>query len=72
MKTKLEIQFLNTNTLTEDIEKMVKEDIKGKKVKLTQITNLNIYFKPETNEVFYVADMKNGDILTSDALKVRE
>lgn len=72
MKTKLEIQFLNTNTLTEDIEKMVKEDIKGKKLKLTQITNLNIYFKPETSEVFYVADLKNGDMLTSDALKISE
>ena len=43
MKIKLQVQFHNKNVETTSIEKLVKEDVKSKGVKMTTIDTLEVY-----------------------------
>ena len=63
MKLKLQVQFNNKNVEATDIEKLVKEDVKSKGVKMTTIDTLEVYYKPEDNSVYYVATTKTGEVV---------
>ncbi len=63
MKLKLQVQFNNTNVDATDIEKAVKEDIKAAGVKINTIDTLEVYFKPENAEIYYVATTKTGEVV---------
>lgn len=66
MKLKLQIQFNNKNVEATDVEKLVKEDVKSKGVKMTTIDTLEVYYKPEDNSVYYVATTKTGEVVGND------
>ena len=60
MKTVFEIQHADLNIKSTNSEKFVKEDLKGKAIKTTEVETLNIYYVPATQSVFYVAVKKDG------------
>ena len=66
MKIKLQVQFHNKNVKTTSIEKLVKEDVKSKGVKMTTIDTLEVYYKPEDSSVYYVATTKTGEVVGND------
>ena len=66
MKIKLQVQFHNKNVETTSIEKLVKEDVKSKGVKMTTIDTLEVYYKPEDSSVYYVATTKAGEVVGND------
>ena len=66
MKIKLQVQFHNKNVDTTSIEKLVKEDVKSKGVKMTTIDTLEVYYKPEDSSVYYVATTKTGEVVGND------
>ncbi|MBS7007418.1 DUF6465 family protein [Anaerostipes sp.] len=71
MKIKTEVQFQGHNVSVADVEKMVKEDIKSKGIKLNSLSSLEIYYQPENRSVFYVAAAKDGSVIDNeDALTV--
>lgn len=71
MKIKTEVQFQGHNVSITDVEKMVKEDIKSKGIKLNSLSSLEIYYQPENRSIFYVAAAKDGSIIDNeDALTV--
>ena len=63
VKLKLQVQFNNKNVEALDIEKLAKEDLKSKGVKMTTIDTLEVYFKPEDSSVYYVATTKKGEVI---------
>lgn len=62
MKTKIEVQFMNKDVNVTDIEKLVKEDIKEKGIKLNTLETLEVYYKPEDSAVYYVATTKDKKV----------
>ncbi|WP_028044196.1 DUF6465 family protein [Candidatus Stoquefichus massiliensis] len=66
MKLKLQVQFNNKNVETTNIEKLVKEDVKSKGVKMTTVDTLEVYYKPEDSSVYYVATTKTGEVVGND------
>lgn len=66
MKIKLQVQFHNKNVETTSVEKLVKEDVKSKGVKMTTIDTLEVYYKPEDSSVYYVATTKTGEVVGND------
>ena len=66
MKIKLQVQFHNKNVETTSIEKLVKEDVKSKGVKMTTIDTLEVYYKPEDSSVYYVATTTTGEVVGND------
>ena len=62
MKTKIEVQFMNKDVNVTDIEKLVKEDIKEKGIKLNTLETLEVYNKPEDSAVYYVATTKDKKV----------
>lgn len=69
--SKVEIQLNNKNTDTKDVEKLVKGELKANNIKLNSLADLQIYYKPESNDVFYKATSKDGKIyINNDALKL--
>ena len=66
MKIKLQVQFHNKNVETTSIEKLVKEAVKSKGVKMTTIDTLEVYYKPEDSSVYYVATTKTGEVVGND------
>jgi hypothetical protein len=66
VKIKLQVQFHNKNVETTSIEKLVKEDVKSKGVKMTTIDTLDVYYKPEDSSVYYVATTKTGEVVGND------
>ena len=66
MEIKLQVQFHNKNVETTSIEKLVKEDVKSKGVKMTTIDTLEVYYKPEDSSVYYVATTKTGEVVGND------
>ena len=66
MKIKLQVQFHNKNVETTSIEKLVKEEVKSKGVKMTTIDTLEVYYKPEDSSVYYVATTKTGEVVGND------
>ena len=70
MKVKMEVQYNNKNTVTSDIEKQVKEDLKAQGIKMNAIKTLDIYFQPASTTVYYLATLTDGSEVKSDALIV--
>ena len=66
MKTKLQVQYNNKNVETTDIEKLAKEDMKVKGVKMNTIDTLEVYYKPETLAIYYVATLKDGSVINNE------
>lgn len=60
MKTIIEIQHKELNVKDTNMDKFVKEDLKSKGVKATEVETLNIYYIPDTANVCYVAVKKDG------------
>lgn len=58
MKLKLQVQFNNKNVEATDIEKLVKEDVKSKGVKMTTIDTLEVYYKPEDRSIIMLQQQK--------------
>lgn len=63
MKATMEVQFLGTNVLVTDLEKLVKEELKVAKVKMTQINTLEMFYKPTESVVYYLATMKDETVV---------
>ncbi len=59
MKTMIEIQYQEKDIKDCDLDKYVKETLKGQGIKTTEVETLNIYYLPETAKVFYVAIKKD-------------
>lgn len=66
MKSIFEVQYRGKNANTSEIEKMVKEDVKAKGVKISTIDTLNIYYTPETSSVYYVLTTKDGESINNE------
>lgn len=66
MKSIFEVQCKGKNVNTAEIEKMVKEDVKAKGVKISSIDTLNMYYTPETFSVYYVVTTKDGESINND------
>lgn len=66
MKTKLQVQFNNTNVEAVSIEKLAKEDIKAQGVKMNTIDTLDVYYKPEELAIYYVATLKDGTVVSNN------
>lgn len=66
MKTKVQVQYNNKNVETTTIEKLAKEDMKLKGVKMNTIDTLEVYYKPEELAIYYVATLKDGTIINND------
>ena len=60
--SKFEIQCHNKGQCTKDIEQLVKNELKANDIRLNTVEDLDIYYKPEFNQVYYVATCKNGRI----------
>ena len=66
MKSIFDVQCRGKNVNTTEIEKMVKEDVKAKGVKISSIDTLNMYYTPETSSVYYVVTTKDGESINND------
>lgn len=66
MKTMIEVQYQEKNVKNGDLDKYVKETLKGQGVKTTEVETLNIYYLPETAKVFFVAIKKDGSELKGE------
>ncbi|MEI3328060.1 MAG: DUF6465 family protein [Thomasclavelia sp.] len=66
MKSIFEVQYRGKNVNTTEIEKMVKEDVKSKGVKISSIDTLNMYYTPETASVYYVVTTKDGESINNE------
>ena len=66
LKLIFEVQCRGKNVNTTEIEKMVKEDVKAKGVKISSIDTLNMYYTPETSSVYYVVTTKDGESINND------
>ena len=66
MKSIFEVQYRGKNANTTEIEKMVKEDVKSKGVKISSIDTLNMYYTPETASVYYVVTTKDGESINNE------
>lgn len=63
VKVNVEIQYDFFNVSSQDIERLVKEDLKEKNVKIRDIENLNIYYKLDEKAIYYVATLKGKKIV---------
>lgn len=66
MKALVEVQYNGKNVITAEIEKLVKEDIKSRGIKINTIDMLKIYYTPETSSVYYVVTTKDGKSLNNE------
>lgn len=74
MKTTLEIQQNGLDLKASNIEKYVKETIKEKGIKTTDTKDLEIYYTPSSNTIYYVARLADetevkGNLVASDVPK---
>ncbi|RHM61329.1 MULTISPECIES: hypothetical protein [Coprobacillaceae] len=60
MKTTIEIQHKELNIKDVNIDKYIKEQLKEKGVKATDVDTLNVYYIPDQLNVYYVAKKKDG------------
>ncbi len=72
MKAIIEIQHNSHNVIVDDIEKIVKADLKAKGYKMTLIDTLNIYYKPEDIVVYYVATLKEAKEIIEGSLYIEK
>ena len=66
VKMNLQVQYNYHDVSLDDIEKMVIDHLVKLGYKKTSILTLDIYYKAETSEVFYIAKTKNKQVLKND------
>lgn len=64
MKTRVIVQCDGTDTVTDELEKVVKEELKSMDVKVSKLQTLDIYFQPTVNETYYRAVDADGKEIT--------
>ena len=64
MKTRVIVQCDGTDTVTDELEKVVKEELKSMDVKVSKLQTLDIYFQPTVNETYYRAVDGDGKEIT--------
>ena len=66
VKMNIQIQYNYRDVSLDDIENMVINHLVELGYKKTSILTLDIYYKAETSEVFYIAKTKNKQVLKND------
>ena len=66
VKMNIQVQYNYHDVSLDDIEKMVIDHLVELGYKKTSILTLDIYYKAETSEVFYIAKTKNKQVLKND------
>ena len=66
VKMNLQVQYNYHDVSLDDIEKMVIDHLEELGYKKTSILTLDIYYKAETSEVFYIAKTNNKQVLKND------
>lgn len=66
VKINLQVQYNYHDVSLDDIEKMVIDHLVELGYKKTSILTLDIYYKAETSEVFYIAKTNNKQVLKND------
>ncbi len=66
VKMNLQVQYNYHDVSLDDIEKMVIDHLVELGYKKTSILTLDIYYKAETSEVFYIAKTNNNQVLKND------
>ena len=61
MKTSIHIQFRD-DVNVKDVENTVKEALKNEGLKISSLKQLDIYYKPQENAIYYVAIDKDDNI----------
>lgn len=64
MKTNVVIQCDGTDTVVDELEKAVREELKSMDVKVSKLQTLDIYFQPTVNETYYRAVDADGKEIT--------
>ena len=55
MDIKVEVQLYGKNVSVDDVEAIVLKDMQNNGINLKMIDTLDIYYKPETSAIYYVA-----------------
>lgn len=63
VKMNLQVQYNYHDVSLDDIEKMVIDHLVELGYKKTSILTLDIYYKAETSEIFYIAKTNNNQVL---------
>ena len=66
VKMNIQVQYNYHDVSLDDIENMVISHLVELGYKKTSILTLDIYYKAETSEVFYIAKTKNKQVLKND------
>lgn len=66
VKMNLQVQYNYHDVSLDDIEKMVIDHLVKLGYKKTSILTLDIYYKAETSEVFYIAKTNNKQVLKNN------
>lgn len=66
VKMNIQVQYNYHDVSLDDIEKMVIDHLVKLGYKKTSILTLDIYYKAETSEVFYIAKTNNKQVLKND------
>lgn len=66
VKMNLQVQYNYHDVSLDDIEKMVIDHLVELGYKKTSILTLDIYYKAETSEIFYIAKTNNNQVLKND------
>ena len=66
VKMNLQVQYNYHDESLDDIEKMVIDHLVELGYKKTSILTLDIYYKAETSEIFYIAKTNNNQVLKND------
>ena len=62
MKYTLEVQYQGYNIDSNEIEKLVKESLKAKKVPFSKVKDLKIYYVVDTKVIYYTGMYKEEEI----------
>lgn len=65
MKTSIHIQFRD-DVNVKDVENTVKEALKVEGLKISSLKQLDIYYKPQENAIYYVAIDEDDNITGSN------
>ena len=65
MKTSIHIQFRD-DVNVKDVENTVKEALKAEGLKISSLKQLDIYYKPQENAIYYVAIDEDDSITGSN------
>lgn len=65
MKTSIHIQFRD-DVNVKDVENTVKEALKNVGLKISSLKQLDIYYKPQENAIYYVAIDEDDNITGSN------